>query len=71
MKAFLREVVIVAQDVCQLLAPHRLHGDTGCGPQKLNLRAVQGVPRLQSHSRMAHTALDISPRSRHNTSVES
>jgi NADP-dependent 3-hydroxy acid dehydrogenase YdfG len=43
----------------------------GCGSQKLDLRAVQGVPRLQSHSRMAHTALDISPRSRHNKSVES
>jgi len=41
-----------------------------CGPQKLNLHAVQGVLRLQSHSRMAHTALDISPRSRHNKSVE-
>jgi hypothetical protein len=41
-----------------------------CGPQKLELYAVQGVSRLQSHSRMAHTALDISPRSRHNKSVE-
>jgi hypothetical protein len=42
----------------------------GCGPQKLELYAVQGVSRLQSHSRMAHTALDISPRSRHNKPVE-
>jgi len=41
-----------------------------CGPQKLDLRAVQGIPRLQSQSRMAYTALDISPRSRHNKSVE-
>jgi len=28
MKAFLCEMMIVAQDVCQALAPHRLHGDT-------------------------------------------
>ncbi len=27
-KAFLREMVVVAEDVCQALAPHRLHGDT-------------------------------------------
>ena len=28
MKAFLGEMMIVAQDVCQTLAPHRLHSHT-------------------------------------------
>jgi hypothetical protein len=37
-----------------------------CGPQKLDVPAVKGFPRPHPHDCMAHTALDISPRSRNN-----
>jgi hypothetical protein len=44
-------------------APTRLHP---CGPQLIYLPAVQGILRLRPHGFMAHTALDIRPRSRNN-----